>query len=106
LRKLQSTLLLGGAWLAAGPAQAQSYGNHPHGWGGGWGMMLGPVAWLVFMAVAVALVVLLVRWLAGGERGERPSRPARKPLDILEERFARGEIDEEEFRRRKEALVE
>jgi putative membrane protein len=57
----------------------------------------------------VAVVVLLVRWLGGPWQGTVPphhSGPGRTPLDILKERFARGEIDKEEFEERRRVLGE
>jgi putative membrane protein len=60
-------------------------------WPGGWyGMMfLGPVMMLLFIA---AVVVLAVRWL-GGTGGAAPRASQSRALEILKERFARGEID-------------
>ncbi|NIR30925.1 MAG: SHOCT domain-containing protein [Gammaproteobacteria bacterium] len=95
---------------AALPLHAQPYGDHPHFWGGwgGWGMMLGPLMMIVFLAVAVGAVVLLVRWLGGASGPPRTPRAEgeKTPIEILEERFARGEIDEQEFRQRKRTLSE
>ncbi len=87
-------------------AVAQTYDDHPHmgtwGWGG---MMLGPIMMIIFIAVAVVVVVLLVRWLGGPGHGGALHSPAGKtPLDILKERFAKGEIDKEEFEERRRVL--
>ncbi len=75
-------------------------------WDGGWhGWFFGPIMMIVFIAVAVVVVVLLVRWLGGPGIGGAPYHPPGKtPLDILKERFARGEIDKEEFEERRRAL--
>ena len=88
------------AWLAASvssPALAQQpqgswYGPHMM-WGGGWyGMFLGPIMMIVFIAVVVIVVVLLVRWLGGaGHHAMPPAPPNKTALDILKERFARGD---------------
>jgi putative membrane protein len=61
---------------------------------------------LVWIALIVLVVVLLVRWVAGVPGHGHPySPPAGKtPLDILKERFARGEIDKEEFEERRRVL--
>jgi len=66
---------------------------------GPWGWVLMTVFTLAFWGLIVWAVVTLVRRLppAGGPR-ESSAR------DILDERFARGEIDEEEYRRRLAAL--
>ena len=74
-------------------------------WGGWYGMFFGPLMMIIFIAVVVVLVVLAVRWLGGGHGPSQPS-PARTPLDILKERFARGEIDKEEFEERRRVLGE
>jgi putative membrane protein len=57
----------------------------------------------------IAIVVLVVRWLGGPWHGQAPSQhvsPGRTPLDILKERFARGEIDKQEFEERRRVLGE
>lgn len=88
----------------AQPASSGDYWGHPGMmWGGGW--FMGPLMMLLWMAVIVGLVVLVLRWIGGpgDSSGSGSTSSARK---ILEERFARGEIDEEEFRKRKQALEE
>lgn len=66
---------------------------------------LSHLADLLFLAVLVAGAVLIVRMIINRPQAQHAG-PAisEKPLQILEERFARGEIDEEEFRTRREAL--
>lgn len=103
-------------WLAAAtalvaPAIAVAqqrdpyYGPHMW-WGSGWhGWFMGPIMMIAVIALVVVLVVLLVRWLGGHERAGRNDRPATNtPLNILKERFARGEIDKEEFEERRRLL--
>ncbi|MEV7242242.1 SHOCT domain-containing protein [Streptomyces sp. NPDC093248] len=75
----------------------------------GWGWFAMSVGMLLFWALIVALGVLLYRALArpregGAPAGTRPAGPAAEHL--LAERFARGEIDEEEYRRRLAVLRE
>lgn len=104
-------LLPGAAWAQA-PSDAERYGwgSHMMGWGGGWyAMIVGPLFMMFFLAVLVAVVVMLVRWLGGPWQGTLPPHqfpPARTPLDILKERFARGEIDKAEFEDRRRVLGE
>ena len=92
--------------LVTAPALAQTYGDQWHMGGWGWGgMILGPIMMIVFIAVAVAVVVLLVRWLGGpGHGGALHGPPGKTPMDILAERFAKGEIDKEEFEERRRVL--
>jgi putative membrane protein len=88
-----------------GAQPSGSYTHDPHMWGGwGWGgMILGPIMMILFIAAAVAVVVLVLRAFGVG-----PSRPAggegRTALNILNERFARGEIDKDDYEERKRAL--
>ena len=101
------TTLLAALSLAA-PAWAQQAGP-PYGpgmmWPGEWyGMMfLGPLMMILFIAAIVVLVVLAVRWL-GGAGGGPPRALQSRALEILKERFARGEIDKQEFEERRRAL--
>ena len=69
-------------------------------------MFLGPLMMIVFIAAIVAAVVLMFRWLGGFHGAAPPPPPGRTPLDILKERFARGEIDKEEFEERRRVLDE
>ena len=105
------------AIAAAVPAAAQ---DGPAGWrhgpwmmgdgGGAWMMFFGPLMMIVFVAAVVVLVALAFRWLGGHSPhapGHAPSAPPGKtPLDILKERFARGEIDKAEFEERRGVLGE
>lgn len=79
-----------------------------HGWyGGGHGMFFGPLFMILELAAVIAVIVLFIRWLSGPSNGAQPPyRPpsARTPLDILKERFARGEISSEEFEERRRLL--
>ncbi len=81
-------------------------------WGWGWsGMVFGPLFMILVLAVVIAVAVLLVRWI-GGPWQQPPAPPphypppGRSPLDILKERFARGEIDKDEFDERRRVLGE
>jgi putative membrane protein len=79
------------------------------GWGGGWyGMIFGPLVMILVLGVVIAIAVLLVRWLIGYAPGPAAHHapPGRSSLDILEERFARGEIDKDEFEERRRVLGE
>ena len=67
------------------------------GWGGWLVMLLGMVA---FWGLVVWAVVVLFR-----DTRSVDARPAHHdPLDTLDERFARGEIDETEYRARADVL--
>lgn len=99
------TLLLSSPVFAQ-PTQGSNYG--PNMWHGGWhSWFVGPVIMIVFIAISVVVVVVLVRWLGGVGHGSAPySAPGKSPLDILKERFAKGEIDKEEFDERRRVLGE
>lgn len=66
-----------------------------HGWGMGWPWIIG----LIVLIVVVWLVITTVN------RKNRPLETGSKtPLDILKERYARGEISRKEFEERKQDL--
>src|SRR5215468_12492815 len=97
-------------WVwAQEPSEPEQYAYGPHmmWWGGGWyAMIFGPLFMILVLALVIAVAVLLVRWLGGPWHGGAPHQapPGRTPLDILKERFARGEIDKEEFEERRRVL--
>ena len=68
------------------------------GWGG-WILMT--VAIVAFWALVVFAVVAIFR---GTQRSTEPAPDRRDPMQILDERFARGEIDEDEYRTRSSVL--
>lgn len=58
---------------------------------------------VAFWGLLIALVVWLVRSFRSDEKSET-TRAMTHADDVLAERFARGEIDEEEFTHRRELL--
>ncbi len=71
--------------------------------GSGWGAWL-PMT-LMMLAFLGAVVVFTRSWISRPpfhDHGEQSTDPKR----ILDERFARGEIDEEEYHKRKDVLQE
>ncbi|MFD8764953.1 SHOCT domain-containing protein [Streptomyces mirabilis] len=76
---------------------------------GGWGWFAMSVGTILFWALIITFGVLLHRALArpggSGDRSDaRPPGPS--PEQFLAERFARGEIDEDEYHRRLAVLRE
>jgi putative membrane protein len=73
-----------------------------YGFGGGILMLL---FWVVIVAAAVLLALGLSRLFRRERMMVGSAEPAEAPLDILKRRYARGEIDREEFQRMKEELT-
>ena len=70
-------------------------GSFGMGWGnGGTGFAMIPM--FLWWALIMALVVVFVRWLIS-RRDDRDRAPASRALEILAERYARGEIRKDEF---------
>jgi putative membrane protein len=69
-----------------------------------WGWLLMVLSMVGFWALLLALVVLLVRRAGISD----PPPPARHvtPEELLAERFARGELDADEYRQRLQVLRE
>ena len=79
------------------------YGWDGTGWGiGAWVAMA--LLMLIFWGGLVAVVVVLLRRPHTGEGPAAPRPPHQDAERILNERFARGEIDEQEFTARRTAL--
>lgn len=74
-----------------------------YGYGPGWGYM-GGFGWIfmvIFWALIVAGVVALIRL---GSQSGRHHRGENSALEILKERYAKGEIDRKEFEEKKKDL--
>ena len=93
------------AFVGSASAVAQDTPRYwgSHMWEGGW-WFFGPFMMVFFLAVPIVLVVLLVRWLTGTGAGRPAPSMEKTALDVLRERFARGEIDAAEFEDRKKVL--
>lgn len=90
------------------------YGFHHHGFGAGPGIARG-----IFLVLFLALFILVIVWLINafshrhdhlrqgppwsGPRGPGP-HASPEAQRILEERFARGEIDADEFKQKRDIL--
>ena len=92
-----------GQWLR--PLAATAREQHPEGmpmWGwhmmeGGWGYGMMFMMFLFWAAILVA-IIFLIRWLIlTSRRPTMPSTREESALDIAKKRYARGEINKEEF---------
>jgi putative membrane protein len=78
------------------------WGADMMGWGGGWGWSwFGIVHMVLWWFLIILGIVVLAKWLFGG--GSRNPEGDRA-LTILRERYARGEIDKQEFDARRRDL--
>lgn len=64
--------------------------------GFGWFFML------LFWALVIVGILALIKW--AGETGHRGTPAQKSVLQILEERYARGEIEREEFEQKRHDL--
>ena len=87
------------------------YGYGPGMMGGGWGGygygygLIHMIVWIVILITVVALVAWFVRSVAATQHVTHLSPPRHSTgLDVLEERYARGEINRDEYLEKKRDL--
>jgi putative membrane protein len=107
--------LFGGLFPAGAKAlgQYRGYGGYG-GWGMGPGMMgygygmgwIGGIFMIVFWVAIIVGIIFLIRWLFVASRtgAHGPAYGGDTALDILKKRYARGEIDKQEFEEKKKDL--
>lgn len=86
-------------------------GNYTDGMDWGMGMGFGWLFMILFWTLVILGIITLVRWLSdtGGRGPSENSLSTKNPstknaLEILQERYARGEIDAEEYRQKRHDL--
>tara|TARA_R110002110_G_scaffold415612_2_gene651654 strand:- start:118471 stop:118806 length:336 start_codon:yes stop_codon:yes gene_type:complete len=79
-------------------------------WGDGFSlghMFFGGAMMIAFWGAIIFLIVLAVRWLSGsGTRPDSGTSNRNSSLKILEDRYAHGDIDHDEFESRRRKLME
>ena len=71
----------------------------------GW---VGGIFMIIFWVLIIVGVVFLIRWLVQSTKGHSNSGridSSSRALDILKERYARGEINKQEFEQKKKDLT-
>jgi putative membrane protein len=70
-----------------------------------YGIIFGPIVMIIWLVVLILVAAAVIRWLQRGPSHSLPFAAGRKrALEILEERFAKGEIDKDEFQEKKRLL--
>ena len=69
----------------------------------GWGWF-GGIFMLLFWVALILMIVVLVKWLASGSGSGAGAVRQSNALEILKERYARGEIEQEEFERKRREI--
>jgi putative membrane protein len=101
------------AWLPFDVALAQTGGYSRWGMGMGSGMMshwgfgwFGGISMIILWILLLTVLVSFIIWLAhSGSRYHTAGNVTDHALTILRERYARGEIEKEEFESRKKDLT-
>lgn len=73
--------------------------NWGYGMGWGWSIIM-----LAFWIAVIAGIIFLIRWVVLSTDRRRETRAEDSALEILRQRYARGEINKEEFEQRKKDL--
>ncbi len=67
--------------------------------------LFGPLFMVLFWVLIIVLIVLLIRWLLSSNHLKATGAPqADSALEILRQRYVRGEINKEEFDAKKKDL--
>ncbi len=114
-KNVKTALIIGGIIVAVLIVLPLVFGLIWGGQYGGWGMMgpgmMGGFGWGWFMPIFMIIFWGLVIWgivaLVRGLSGQRSSDSSKadSALEVLKRRYARGEIDKEEYEEKKKDLV-
>jgi putative membrane protein len=90
------------AAVQAQTAQPGHYSPMHDGWY--WWMPLHGLLWLLMVAAVVVGVAVLIRYLWSGTASQGPA-PGSSAVNHLDERYARGEINRDEYLQRKRDIT-
>lgn len=93
-----ATVERSGALSVQGRMYEWHWEMHPMWWGWGIGMM---AMMFLFWALVIVGLIVGIRWLLGQGKATRSD----SALEILRQRYARGEINKEEFESKKKDLL-
>jgi putative membrane protein len=74
------------------------------GWGGGLGFGFGWIFMLLFWGLVIWAIIYLAKNVSHNNNLDYRDRQGDKSMDILKERYAKGEISKEDFERMKKDL--
>ncbi len=116
-KNVKTALIIGGIVVALLIILSLVFGLISGGQYGGWGMMgpgmMGGFGWWWFMPIFMIIfwglviwgIVALVRGLSQSGGSDSASGRSDSALEVLKRRYARGEIDKEEYEEKKKDLV-
>ena len=86
--------MMGGWW----PGNSWLWGNFSGGW-------IGLLVAVIFFGLIIAAVVALIRFVIPRGRIQATSAGTGYALDILKDRYAKGEINKEEYEQKRKDLI-
>ena len=97
-------------WLLGRTSFNAQWSDYRGGWMPGPGMMgwgwFGWIFMIIFWGLIIVGLIFLIRWLAGLSWSRASiDKPHDSALEILKQRYAKGEINKEEFDQKKRDLM-
>ncbi len=101
-RILKTLTTSAGAIILAPMIVQRAYADGPgfSHYGGEWGwghMLFGSSMMIIALGLVIFFIVLIVQRLTDSSDRREPVSPEGSPQEILRQRFARGDVDKEEF---------
>jgi len=110
-KNLRRALIIGGIVLGALIVLPLVLGPMFGGWSGGWGMMgpgmMGGFGGMELMSLVWIVILGLITWavVAAVRRPAESTGSANSAMNVLQRRYARGEINKEEYENKKKDLA-